>query len=87
MGEQSNRNAIIGQANAFRIWREGKSVDWCCTISELAEATGLTYACVRTHVRERGWPVEDDALGQSWLDNFHAVDHEVSDHRHRGARA
>lgn len=46
------------EANAFRIWREGKSVKWDCTISELAEATGLYYGTVASICRERGWPVQ-----------------------------
>jgi len=49
------RQRITREANAFRIWREGSSVDWDCTVGELAQATGLHYNTVRVICQERGW--------------------------------
>lgn len=56
----STRKFRQNRASAFRIWREGHPVDWQCTVTELAEATGLPPGTVRRICRERGWqPIED----------------------------
>lgn len=57
------RRELRAEATAFRIWREGKSVDWDCTVLELAEAVGVNPNTVRSICRERGWPVNQDNPG------------------------
>ena len=51
------------EAVAFLIWREGTSVAWDCTVSELADAVGLPRRFVQETCNERAWPVQpqDDA--------------------------
>lgn len=56
---------IRREAQAFLIWREGKSVDWDCTISDLVEATGISRTRVCEIVLERRWRVEPEAHGRS----------------------
>lgn len=50
--------SIRNEARAFRIWREGHSVDWECSIAELAKATGINRSTVSRICRKRGWPVQ-----------------------------
>ncbi|MEP2533531.1 hypothetical protein [Shimia sp.] len=50
--------AIEAEARAFRIWREGTSVGWDCTVRELAEALGIKTETVRRICRFRDWPVQ-----------------------------
>lgn len=42
-------------ANDFLVWREASSVDWDCTIAELAEATGLEASTVGKILKGKGW--------------------------------
>lgn len=43
------------KARCFRIWREGRSVGWDCTLAELAQAVGLPRSTVQVICAERGW--------------------------------
>jgi len=43
------------EALAFMIWRHANSVDWDCTIGELAKAVGKSYARTLAVLRARGW--------------------------------
>ena len=45
------------EARAFCIWREGKAVNWDCTVLDLAEATKLPVHVVRYICAVRDWPV------------------------------
>jgi hypothetical protein len=51
------------EAQAFVIWREARSVDWKCTVSEIAEATGIAPSTVNEICRERKWPVQRPTAG------------------------
>ena len=56
--------SIQQEARAFLIWREGKSVDWDCTVTELAEATGLAEHQVYHICMDRKWPITVDTRGK-----------------------
>jgi hypothetical protein len=43
------------KANEFVIWRAATSVNWDCTIAELAAETGLTSNTVRKAALRKGW--------------------------------
>jgi len=43
------------KANEFVIWRAATSVNWDCTIAELAAETGLTSETVRRTALRKGW--------------------------------
>ncbi len=47
------------EARAYCIWREGKSVNWDCTVHDLAEATKLPVHVVRYICAVREWPVSE----------------------------
>ena len=55
--------SIQQKARAFVIWREGHSVKWDCTVSELAKATGVPKHAVSAICAERGWPVHRPGSG------------------------
>ena len=42
-------------ANEFRIWRAAQSVNWDCTMHDLADETGLSYRTVWDTCRRKGW--------------------------------
>ena len=42
-------------ANEFRIWRAAQSVNWNCTMHDLADETGLSYRTVWDTCRRKGW--------------------------------
>lgn len=42
-------------ANDFLIWRAAQSVGWDCTMSDIAEETGLNTRTVQTACKRRGW--------------------------------
>jgi len=52
--------SVREEAKAFRIWREGQSVGWDCSVKDLAEATGMWPGEVSRIVRERGWTVTEE---------------------------
>lgn len=54
------RHFIHTEARAFRIWREGKPLNWKCTARELADVTGLHPDYVRRICKSRGWPIQTD---------------------------
>ena len=56
---------IRRHAQAFVIWREGRSVKWDCTVSDLAEATKINRNTVAKIVAERGWPVQPEPTGRA----------------------
>ena len=43
------------KANEFVIWRAATSVNWDCTIAELAAETGLAPDTVRKTALRKGW--------------------------------
>ena len=47
------------EANDFIIWRAGTSVEWDCTIAELARETGLNQSVVGDACRRRKWRLLD----------------------------
>ncbi len=51
----AHRKQIEAEANAFRIWREGSAVEWDCTLTELADAVGLTKPTVWRICQDKGW--------------------------------
>lgn len=53
-----DRRDIAHEARAFMIWREGHQVDWDCTATELAVATGISLRTVLNICTEHGWPIE-----------------------------
>ena len=46
---------IKGEVTKFRIWREGRAVNWRCTYADLARALGLTPSRVRQICLASGW--------------------------------
>jgi hypothetical protein len=52
---------IRRHAEAFTIWREGRSVAWECTAEELSAATKLDADDVRAICAARRWPIQEDA--------------------------
>lgn len=42
-------------ANDFLIWRAAQSVGWDCTMSDIAEETGLNAKTVQATCKRRGW--------------------------------
>ena len=52
-----HRETIARQANDFRIWRAGSSVDWDCTATEIASDLGLHSTTVGDACARRGWPI------------------------------
>jgi len=63
------------EAKAFRVWREGTSVNWDCSLQDLSEATGVSYTVVRSLAAERGWPVVHDHFQPS--EHIRACDREM----------
>ena len=47
-------------ANEFAVWRACKSVDWQCTVQDVAQQTGLHRDTVSRIIRSRGWKLEGD---------------------------
>ena len=45
----------VKAANEFRIWRAAQSVNWNCTMHDLADETGLSYRTVWDTCRRKGW--------------------------------
>lgn len=43
------------EARAFLIWRAAKPVNWECSYSDIARATGISYSAVHKICRQRGW--------------------------------
>ena len=43
------------QANAFNIWRYANPREWNCTVTEIAEATGIAHQIVGTTLAATGW--------------------------------
>lgn len=54
---------IKREARAFRIWRQGVAVDWDCTATEIAEATGIHRETVIRICAQRGWPIRSVSRG------------------------
>jgi hypothetical protein len=54
---------IPQNARDFCIWRVGKSVNWKCTIREIAEETGLDRTTVTEACLRHGWPVRSNEEG------------------------
>jgi len=46
---------LQGEATAFRIWRAAQSVDWDCTMAEIARELGMTPSAVHSTARRKGW--------------------------------
>jgi hypothetical protein len=43
------------RANDFLIWRAGTSVNWECTVQEIADETGIPPSTVSSTCRRKGW--------------------------------
>jgi predicted DsbA family dithiol-disulfide isomerase len=56
---------IKAMTNEFIVWRAASSVNWDCTIGDLAEETGLSLQTVSNVLRRKGWRdrVNDDPHG------------------------
>ena len=46
---------IKAMANDFIVWRAASSVNWDCTIGDIAEETGLCTLTVSNVLRRKGW--------------------------------
>jgi len=62
------------EANDFIIWRAGTSVDWDCTITEIARETGLNQSTVGDACRRRGWRLLNGKSDVWREDLVHRVD-------------
>jgi predicted transcriptional regulator of viral defense system len=53
---------IKAMTNEFIVWRAASSVNWDCTIGDLAEETGLHPVTIASILRRKGWRdrVNDD---------------------------
>ena len=58
----------VKKANDFLIWRAGNSVDWQCTVTEIAREVGLSLKTVAATCKRRGWKLLD---GRYDNDYFH----------------
>jgi predicted DsbA family dithiol-disulfide isomerase len=60
--KQGENKRIEGMVNDFLVWRAASSVNWDCTIGDLAEETGLSLQTVSNVLRRKGWRdrVNDD---------------------------
>lgn len=54
---------MSARANEFLVWRAGTSVDWDCTVTEIASEVGLTHQAVSAIVKRRGWQVHQNGRG------------------------
>jgi predicted DsbA family dithiol-disulfide isomerase len=65
---------IKAMTNDFIVWRAASSVGWDCTISDIAEETGLSAKTVLNALNRKGWRdrVNDDPHG--YVDRL-SVDH------------
>ena len=55
MSGQGENMKAVKAANDFRIWRAAESVGWDCTMSDLADETGLHYQTIISSCKRRGW--------------------------------
>lgn len=53
-------NTKQSRVREFLVWRLGESVDWDCTVSEVASDLGLSYEVVRRICLRRGWKTSED---------------------------
>lgn len=57
------------EAQAFAIWRQGHSVGWDCTLTELEDITGVPQREVRAICVQRRWPVQRGANRRDTADS------------------
>lgn len=50
-----SKQQIKEHARAFILWREATSVNWQCTVAELARACGMNLSTVQKLSERRGW--------------------------------
>lgn len=60
-----HHNTIKHMANCFRIWRAGSSVDWNCTIADIADETGINSKTVADICRRKNWKTVEDNEGKN----------------------
>lgn len=53
--KQGENKRVEGMVNNFLVWRAATSVDWDCTIGDLAEETGLSRQTVIHVLARKGW--------------------------------
>jgi len=68
------------RANDFIIWRAGTSVNWECTVQEIATETGIPPSTVSSTCRRKGWKlvhgnVGHDLSGRQSIDQIMASKH------------
>lgn len=51
----AHHRTLSRMAAEFTIWRAAKSVDWGCTMQDLAGETGFSYDQVRQVCKRKGW--------------------------------
>ena len=58
------------KANEFVIWRAATSVNWDCTIAELAAETGLAPDTVRKTALRKGWELVNGHADRNQRDAY-----------------
>jgi hypothetical protein len=62
------------RANDFIIWRAGTSVNWECTVQEIADETGIPPSTVSSTCRRKGWKLIHGNVAHGFSDRL-SIDH------------
>jgi hypothetical protein len=74
------------RANDFLIWRAGSSVNWECTVQEIADETGLSASNVSFTCRRKGWKLVHGKVAGNLLDR-QGIDHIMASQNLQGRGA
>jgi hypothetical protein len=74
------------RANDFLIWRAGSSVNWECTVQEIADETGIPYSTVSFTCRSKGWKLVHGNVADNLL-NRPGIDHIMASQQLQGRGA
>lgn len=58
------KRSISAEAKAFLVWRAGESVNWECSIRDLARDTGMPIGTVNSIIYRRGWKCMEDGRAE-----------------------
>jgi hypothetical protein len=74
------------RANDFLIWRAGTSVNWECTVQEIADETGLSASNVSATCRRKGWKLVHGKVGNDFSNRI-SIDHIMASQHLQGRGA
>ena len=46
---------MSARATEFLVWRVATSVDWDCSVQDIADELGVTWVTVQKALKRRGW--------------------------------